>query len=278
VLVITIVMTDSRKLTGAIVRAPGRSLVAGLTTASLGKPDYALALQQHSAYCEALEGCGLKLTRLEADERFPDSTFIEDTAVVFRSLARDRDSADITAILTRPGAPTRAEEVELSTQVLSQFCRQTFSLEAPGTLDGGDICEANDHFFIGISDRTNEAGAQQLAALLTSAGYTSAFIDIRGEQSILHLKSGLAFIGDNRLVVIDALADRPEFSEFELIRVDAAEEYAANCVRVNDHVLIAAGSPKLERSLQNLGYSTIALEMSEFQKVDGGLSCLSLRY
>jgi dimethylargininase len=271
-------MTDTGKLTGAIVRAPGRSLVAGLTAASLGKPDYARALQQHSAYCEALEACGLTLTRLEADERFPDSTFIEDTAVLIRSVVKDDDASGTTAILTRPGAPTRAKEVELSTQVLSQFCKQMISLEAPGTLDGGDICEANDHFFTGISERTNEAGAQQLAALLTSAGYTSAFIDIRGEQGILHLKSGLAFIGDNCLVVIDALADRPEFSEFELIRLDAAEEYAANCVRVNDHVLIAAGYPKLERSLQNLGYSTIALEMSEFQKLDGGLSCLSLRF
>lgn len=270
-------MTDSRKLTGAIVRPPGRSLVAGLTTAGLGTPGYAKALQQHSAYCEALETCGLILTRLAPDERFPDSTFIEDTAVLVRCFAKGRDSA-ITAILTRPGAPTRAGEVELSARVLAQLCSEVFSLATPGTLDGGDICEAGDRFFIGISERTNEAGAQQLATLLTSAGYASAFIDIRGEQNILHLKSGVAYLGDNRLVVIDALAERPEFSGFELIRVAATEEYAANCVRVNDHVLIAAGYPKLEQSLQNLAYSTIALEMSEFQKVDGGLSCLSLRF
>ena len=270
-------MTDPRKLTGAIVRAPGRSLVAGLTTASLGTPEYARALRQHAAYCEALEACGLTLTRLAPDERFPDSTFIEDTAVLVRSFAEGRDSAAVTAILARPGAPTRAGEVELSTRAVSQFCTQVFSLESPRTLDGGDICEANDHFFIGISERTNEAGAQQLAALLASAGYTSAFIDIRGEQSILHLKSGLAYLGDKRLLVVDALAKREEFRNYDLFRVHVGDEYAANCVLINDYVLVVAGHPAIEETLQSLGYKTIVLDVSEFQKMDGGLSCLSLR-
>jgi dimethylargininase len=162
--------------------------------------------------------------------------------------------------------------------VLSQFSAEMFSIHEPGTLDGGDICEANDHFFIGVSKRTNEDGARQLADLLASCGYTSSIVDIRDQRSILHLKSGLAYISDNRLVIIEALADRPEFSTFELIRVGVDEEYSANCVRVNDHILVAAGYPKLQRSLQDLGYDTIALEMSEFQKVDGGLSCLSLRF
>jgi dimethylargininase len=152
------------------------------------------------------------------------------------------------------------------------------SIHEPGTLDGGDICEADAHFFIGISQRTNEAGAQQLAQQLAACGYTSQCIDIRAMKSILHLKSGLAYVGDNRLVIIDSLAGRDEFSAFDLMRVEAAEQYAANCVRVNEHVLVAAGYPGLELSLQGLGYSTIALGMSEFQKVDGGLSCLSLRF
>jgi dimethylargininase len=275
-------MSDSRSLTRAIVRLPGASLVAGLTTASRGKPDYELALRQHSAYCRALENCGLTLTRLEADERFPDSTFVEDCAVLVRSLPSGnnptRQSPALTAILTRPGAASRAGEVAHTGDVLSQFCSETMSLHEPGTLDGGDICEADALFFIGVSQRTNEAGAQQLAGRLDSCGYTSRCIDIREEKSILHLKSGLAYIGDNRLVIIDSLADRPEFSAFELIRVETDEEYAANCVRVNEHVLVAAGYPGLERSLKGLGYNTIALEMSEFQKVDGGLSCLSLRF
>jgi dimethylargininase len=158
-------------------------------------------------------------------------------------------------------------------------------------MDGGDVCEAGNHFFIGISERTNEAGAQQLAALLAPQGYTSSFVDIRGTgvppvihaqdaraTEILHLKSGLAYLGDNRLVVTEALADRAEFAGYDLIQVDADEEYAANCVRVNDSVLIAAGFPRLEGRLSDQNYQTIALEMSEFQKMDGGLSCLSLRF
>ena len=152
------------------------------------------------------------------------------------------------------------------------------SIQEPGTLDGGDICEAGNHFFIGISQRTNEAGAQQLAGLLTSHGYTYSFVDMRNVKDILHLKSGVAYLGDNRLVVTDALGNRKEFRGYDLVRVSADEEYAANCVRVNDCVLVAAGYPGFEQTLGNLGYKTIALEMTEFQKMDGGLSCLSLRF
>ena len=266
-------------LTRGVVRPPGASLVAGLTTASLGAPDHERALRQHALYCEALENCGLELMRLEADERYPDSTFVEDTAVIV--LPDSRAIADAYAanvILTRPGAPSRAGEVERIATALSMFCPTFSHIQEPGTLDGGDICEAGDHFFIGISERTNEAGAQQLAGVLGYCGYTSSFVDIRNVKNILHLKSGVAYLGDNRLVVIDALADCKEFQAYELVRVNEAEEYAANCVRVNDYVLIAAGYPRFEQTLQGLGYKTIALEMTEFQKLDGGLSCLSLRF
>lgn len=262
--------------TKAIVRPPGANYAEALTTMDLGAPDYARALQQHAAYCEALEECGLTLTRLEANERYPDSTFVEDTAVV----------TDHCAILMRPGAASRVGEVESIAQALSRFYSELHSIHQPGTLDGGDVCEAEcepergarSHFFIGISERTNEAGAQQLAAWLASYGCTSSFINIRGVKNILHLKSGLACLGDNRLVVIDSLAAHNEFRSYELVRVPPEEEYAANCVHVNDRVLVAAGYPGFERMLRDMGYQTIALEMTEFQKMDGGLSCLSLRF
>jgi len=121
-------------------------------------------------------------------------------------------------------------------------------------------------------------GSQQLAEWLASYGCTVSFVDITGANNILHLKSGLAYLGENSLVVIDALADRNEFRGYDLVRVTPNDEYAANCVRVNDHVLVAAGHPHFEATLRNLGYETMALEMSEFQKMDGGLSCLSLRF
>ena len=256
--------------TKAIVRPPGANFAAGLTTMDLGAPDHARALQQHEAYCEALQRCGLTLTRLEPDERHPDATFVEDTAVVTNPFA----------ISTRPGASGRVGEVESMAPVLSRFyARLHFhSIQEPGTLDGGDVCQAEDHFFIGISERTNEVGAEQLAAWLAAYRFTSSFVDIRGVKNILHFKSGVAYLGNNRLVVVDALADRNEFQDYDLVRMPRGEQYAANCLLVNGCVLMAAGYPGFEATLQALGYPGIALEMTEFQKMDGGLSCLSLRF
>ena len=252
----------------AIIRPPSANFAAGLTTVDLGPPDYARAIEQHEAYCAALEHCGLELIRLEADERYPDSTFVEDTAVL----------TERCAVLTRPGAASRVGEVVGIQTALSQIFSDIHFVNAPGTLDGGDVCQAGEHFFIGISERTNEEGARQLAVVLGASGYTSTLVDVRGVNGILHLKSGLAWLGDNRLVVIAALHNRAEFRTYELITVDRGEEYAANCVRVNDHVLTAGGYPALEATLRERGYQTIALEVSEFQKMDGGLSCLSLRF
>lgn len=252
----------------AIIRPPGTNYANGITSAGLGTPNYEHALRQHLAYCEALQRCGLELTRLHADERYPDSTFVEDTAVLIPA----------GAILTRPGAATRVGEVESIKESLSRLCPPIDFIREPGTLDGGDVCEAGDHFFIGVSQRTNEAGAGQLAELLASHSYTSSFVDIRNVKDILHLKSGLSYLDDNRLVVSEPLANREEFRGYERVRLTAGAEYAANCVRVNDYVLVAAGYPLFEQALGSLGYETIALGMTEFQKMDGGLSCLSLRF
>lgn len=252
----------------AIVRSPSTNFATGLTTVELGRPDYGRAVEQHEAYCAALRECGLTRTQLKPDERYPDSAFVEDTAVL----------TERCAILANPGAPERAGEVDEIAHVLTDFYSEHNSIRSPGTLDGGDVCEAGTHFFIGVSQRTNESGAEQLRALLGSFGYMACLIDIRGVKNILHLKSGLAYLGDNRVVVIDALAHHEMFRDYELIRVSAGEEYAANCIRVNDRVLVAAGHPEFEKTVKGLGYETIALDMSEFQKMDGGLSCLSLRF
>jgi len=258
--------------TKAIVRLPASNFADGLTTVSLGKPDFATTLLQHQRFCEALVECGLTLTHLAADACYPDSTFVEDVAVLTGQ----------GAIMTRPGAQSRAGEVEDMRAVLPAFYAELARIVAPGTLDGGDICEAGDHFIIGISLRTNEHGAQQLANWLQTLGYTTSFVDIRQTAGILHLKSGISYIGDGaadqRMVVIESLADHPALQRFELITVAPAEDYAANCVRINSHVLIAAGFPLFETTLRQLGYGVIPLDMSEYQKMDGGLSCLSLRF
>lgn len=254
-------------LTRAIVRPPSTNFSDGLTTVDLGKPDYNTALTQHATYCEALLSCGLTLVSLPADDQHPDSTFVEDTAILTSRCA----------IVTRPGAETRRGEAGSMEKILSQFFEDICWIEPPGTLDGGDVCEAGDHFFIGISGRTNEAGAQQLADMLWVYDYTSEFVDVRNVKRILHLKSGLAYLGNNQLVVIDELASREQFRGYDLIKVSAGEEYAANCVQINELLLIASGFPLFEKQIRELGYKTISIDMSEFQKMDGGLSCLSLR-
>jgi dimethylargininase len=252
----------------AIVRLPGSNFAQGLTTVQLGVPRHDLAMQQYARYCEALQACGLALTTLDADPDHPDSTFVEDTAVL---TARS-------AVLTRPGARSREGEVMGMRPILRRFFSTTVEIEAPGTLDGGDICEAEQHFFLGLSHRTNQEGARQLATHLAREGYTSSLLDVRGINSILHLKSGVSYIGDNTLVVMEELADLEMFAEYELIRVAADESYAANCIRVNERVVVAAGYPRLRDELVARGFHPLELEMSEFQKMDGGLSCLSLRF
>ncbi len=254
--------------TRAIVRIPGSNFAHGLTTVDLGVPHFDQVLSQHAHYCDALRECGLDLTILDPDLRYPDSTFVEDTAILTPSAA----------LFCRPGAASREGEVAAIRAVIEQFYRSTFAIEEPGTVDGGDICEAGDHFFIGISLRTNEEGARQLTGHLNSLGYTASTVDIRAMKTILHLKSGISYIGENTLVVMEEMAANPQFSRFDLLPVRAEESYAANCVRVNDRVFIADGFPCLADDLIARGFRPLALNMSEFQKMDGGLSCLSLRF
>jgi dimethylargininase len=251
----------------AIVRPPAPNFAEGLTTVDLGAPEYAAALAQHEQYCRALEECGLALTRLPADPRHPDSTFVEDAAVL----------APRGAVVTRPGAPSREGEVASIAEALAPFFPDPRRIDPPGTLDGGDVCEAGTHWFIGVSRRTNEAGARQLSRFLADDGHSSSLVDIRGAAGILHLKSGIAWLSGRRIVVIDFLAADPAFAGWDLVRVDPDEDYAANAVAVNDAVLFAKGFPKLARRLMDLGYRLRVLDMSEFRKMDGGLSCLSLR-
>lgn len=254
--------------TKAIARAPGASYAQGLTSGKLGAPDLALTRAQHRAYVDAMRACGVDVIELATDDEFPDSTFVEDTAIV---TARG-------AVIARPGAPSRRGEVVAIAEGLQVLESPRAMIQAPGCVDGGDICDADGHFLIGISDRTNADGARQLAQALAGWGYTSAEIDIRALPGLLHLKSGIAYLGDNRMLIIDALRDHPALARYETIVAAREEEYAANCVRVNARVLVASGYPKLDAALRERGYDPVPLDMSEFRKMDGGLSCLSLRW
>ena len=252
----------------AIVRPPSENFADGLTSVDLGVPDLEKALAQHRAYCDALRRCGVELIELDPDTRFPDSTFVEDTAIL----------TDRCAVITRPGAESRTGEIDTMAETLSKYYDKLDRIERPGTIDGGDVCQADDHFLIGISERTNEEGARQLSGYLEAAGFLSDQVLIRGVDGILHLKSGISYLGDKRMLVTEAFSGAKELEGYEIVMVPEGEEYPANCLCVNDSVLFAAGFPKLKAKLEAFGYRIVELEMSEFQKMDGGLSCLSLRF
>lgn len=254
--------------TGAIVRPPPSTLAAGLTSAAGGPPDVALARVQHAAYCRALVDCGLAVTALHEDPAHPDSCFVEDAAIV---TARG-------AIATRPGAPGRRGEVDGIVAALRPLYAEMACIAAPGTLDGGDVCEADGHFLVGLSGRTNEAGARQLAEWLEGIGYRASIVDIRGCRRLLHLKSGMSYLGDGRMVLAPDTPAVDALRPYELIVVAEEERFAANCLRLNDRVLMASGAPRLAARVAALGYETGLLELSEFRKMDGALSCLSLRF
>ena len=248
----------------AIVRAVPKTLAAGISSADLGTPDYEKAREQHGRYVEALEKCGLEVIALDADDTYPDSVFIEDTA-----LATDR-----CAIVARPGAERRRGEVRGVEEALSGLYESVEHLVDPGTLDGGDVLQVGDHFYIGLTRRTNTEGAGQLAEILRGYGFGASFVGLR---RFLHLKTGVAYLGGDDLVVAGELVEMEELGAFDRIVVPPEEEYGANCIRVNDRVLVAAGHERTAERIVERGYEVIELETSEFRKVDGGLSCLSLR-
>ncbi len=258
----------STRFTRAILRPPGASYTAGITTSTEGAPSVALALAQHAAYAQALAGLGLALTMLPADEAHPDSTFVEDTAILSAGAA----------IVTRPGAASRAGETTAIAAALTPLFPAIHRIAATGTVDGGDICETDDLILIGITERTNPEGARQLAAILAALGQRAELVDIRAIPGLLHLKTGISWLGEGRMAVAPGLPDLPALRRFECVTLEPAEAYAANCIRVNGRVLVAAGYPRFAERLSRLGYTPLPLEMSEFRRMDGGLSCLSLRF
>jgi dimethylargininase len=251
----------------ALVRPPAANFTDGLTTAGLGAPDVIRALDQHARYVRALQDAGARVVSLDPDFAHPDATFVEDTSVI----------TPAGAILARPGAPSRRGEVAAIQEVLAPLAPRLRSIEPPGTLDGGDVLDAGSHVFVGISERTNEEGARQLAAYLAEEGLSSSCIEIRSIPGLLHLKTGISWLGERRVLAIDAIAEAARERGYEVIPVLEEEAYAANSVLVNGRLLVPAGSPRTGSMLAGLGYRVVALEMSEFRKMDGGLSCLSLR-
>ncbi|PKL08364.1 MAG: N(G),N(G)-dimethylarginine dimethylaminohydrolase [Spirochaetae bacterium HGW-Spirochaetae-7] len=252
--------------TKAIVRRPARFMINGITAhPELGKPDHELAVRQHDAYIAALERCGLSVEVLPALEGYPDSCFVEDVAVCTRRFA----------LVTLPREKSRSGEIAGMDVLLGRHFPVIESIKAPGTLEGGDVMMIGDAFYIGLSSRTNAEGARQFIGHLERYGLEGHTVCM---PPTLHLKSGLSYLEDGWLLVESAFAGLAEFSGFKRIDIMPAEAYAANCIRINDFAIVPAGYPKALADIKATGIPVIELDMSEFRKIDGSLTCLSLRF
>ena len=249
-----------------IVRTPCSQVTEGITSASLGKPDYEKALEQHKAYIAALESLGLNVTVLPADEEYPDSCFVEDVAVL----------AEKCAIITNPGAPSRKGEITSMIPVIEGFYPQGVErIEAPGTLEGGDVMRIGDCFYVGRSARTNAEGIRQFGEILAKYGYECREVTL---EEVLHLKTGVNYIENNNMLVSGEFVTKPEFEKYNKIVIPEEEAYAANCIWINGTVIVPANFPQVKALVEGAGYPVITVDTSEFRKIDGGLSCLSLRF
>ena len=236
----------------AITRKPCKAMINGLTDhPELGVPDYEKALEQHAAYVKTLEALGAKVTVLEPEEDYPDSCFVEDVAVLLPQCA----------VLTRPATESRAGEVALMAPLLQQFYpeEKIFQITAPATL----------------SQRSNAEGAAQLAKYIAPFGYKVVGVPFEG---VLHLKTGAVYLEEGQMLMKEDFKSKIAFAEYEKHIAPQQEDYAANCVWFNGAVIVPEGYPEVLQTVQKAGYQTVQCDTGEFKKIDGGLSCLSLRF
>lgn len=250
--------------TQAIVRSPGQSIISGLSESGRDVPNYQTAREQHRRYVQALEACGLSVHTLTAEENWPDSTFVEDVAVLTPHCT----------IITAPGAESRQREVDAITPVLDSYYSDIYRISTPGTLEGGDVMRIGSHYYIGLSNRTNEAGAKQLIAILEKYGMSGSIVAV---PNLLHLKTGITQVAENTLIAVAEFATLQAFCDFSILTVDPEEQGAANCIAINGKILMSAGFPRARKLLETVNSEVIEVDISEFSKIDGGLTCLSLR-
>lgn len=248
----------------AIVRNPGPDAAQGLTTQTGDPPNLKQLKQQHAAYCDALAALDVKLLRADPAPGYPDAYFVEDTAVV---------TPDV-AILARPGAPERRGEEQSVASLLKRY-RPLEAIHSPGTLDGGDVMIIDRQAFIGLSGRTNLAGADQLTRILTRYDYQCTSVPV---DDGLHLKSSVTSLGGKQLLIHASWADRPEFKSYHKIIVDPSESHACNTLWINGHLIIPDGYPRTRVLLEGTGKPLVSLDTRQIHRMDGGLTCLSIRF
>ncbi|MET1110420.1 MAG: arginine deiminase family protein [Allosphingosinicella sp.] len=246
----------------AIVRAPAQSVVDGLRTGP-EPPVYARVLAEHRAYVAALEAAGVAVETLPALPEYPDSVFVEDPAFVLPE----------GAILLRPGAPSRFGEAVSLAPVLKRHFTDVAQVNE-GFVDGGDILILPDEILIGLSARTDRAGAEIFCELVRDLGRSARIVE--PPPGLLHLKTGCALVDEGILIAVPAMAAL--FPGYEILVTPEGEEHSANLIRVNDRLLIGDGFPRTAALLAGRAPEVVAIPSAEIAKIDAGLSCMSLRW
>jgi dimethylargininase len=254
------------RFTHALCRAPARSAVKGIRADGGPDPDFAGLVAEHEAYVATLRELGLVVEVLAPLDDFPDALFTEDVALTFPE----------GAILLRPGAQTRAGEVEHIRAPLAERHARLLEMTGPGYADGGDILRLADRVIIGLSARTDRAGAEELAALLATLGYRAEIAQT--PPGVLHFKTGCGLIDDRTILAVPALAACPQFAGLEVVLTPPGEEPAANILRIGDTMLVGDRWRATHALLAARGIETRALATEQIARIDAGLSCMSLRW
>lgn len=252
----------------ALVCAPADTVDRGLRQEDLGEVDVVKAKEQHRRYRQALEHFGYTLIEMSPDSRYPDSVFVEDPAVIIR---------DKLVIARLRRAERRGEETRVA-QALEPFFSRVRHIEAPGFLEGGDVLIANDELYIGLSSRTNAEGADQLARIARDCfGYHATIFEI--PDHFLHLKGGVTYherkSGKGIVTVCEEIAHHFFSSGYELVVTPADERFGANCIAEGERILVHAERLQTKKRLEKAGFSAQELSLSEFEKIDGAMTCLS---
>jgi len=259
-------MISPYNFTHALCRAPARSAVKGIRADGGPDPDFYGLAAEHEAYVETLRTLGLSVEVLDPLDDFPDALFTEDVALTFPE----------GAILLRPGAPSRAGEVVHIRGALAAHHGRLLEMTGPGFADGGDILRLADRVIVGLSARTDRAGAEELAGLLGQIGYPAEIAET--PRGVLHFKTGCGLIDERTILAVPALADCPQLAGLEVVTTPPGEEPAANILRVRDAVLVGDRWPATHALLAARGIEIHPLPTDQIAHIDAGLSCMSLRW
>ena len=252
--------------THAICRTPSRSIVSGLRAVDVGAPDYEVFMGHHGEYVAALRSTGAEVKVLSALEDFPDSVFVEDAALCLQEVA----------VVMRPGAPSRLGEATKMEPHLRALYSDVVRIEGPGFIEGGDILVTEREILVGLSARTDQAGVDELARLVAPYGY--AVRVVQTPPGVLHFKTDCSLLDGNTILSTPLLDASGCFEGYEVIHTVEGEEACANSIRFNDLVLMPAGFPETAARVRDAGFEVREIGNSEAAKVDGGLSCMSLRF